>query len=176
MSKVTLFLGLLLTHNFPLQVLAARGCVSDCINDRGGMTNYVNYQVNDDGEACPWKLCTYSGQNYEDFSHPNYDAIDNYGSVAKSQGALVDDRSSAWEEAYNQHFSPMLNGTQPRLQCGPLCLAIVGGLFTIIERCVSAEHCFCSVCPVCGGCKHINGSWYNTTVLAIQQGSESIVV
>ena len=64
--------------------MAARGCVSDCVDDRGGLGNYVRYQINDDESECPWKLCAFTGQSYEDFTHPDHDAIDKYGQTAAS--------------------------------------------------------------------------------------------
>ena len=75
--------------------MAARGCVSDCVNDRGGMENYVRYQINDDESECPYRLCVNRGQSYEDFTYPNHDAIDKYGQTAVSLNSFVPDRQQA---------------------------------------------------------------------------------
>ena len=132
--------------------MAARGCVSDCVDDRGGLGNYVRYQINDDESECPWKLCAFTGQSYEDFTHPDHDAIDKYGQTAMSLNSLVPDRQQAWADAYNNKVS---NGTT---NCFGLCTAIVAGLFSIIAACTSSSSCFCTVCHSCSGCR--NGEWH----------------
>lgn len=156
---------------------AARGCVSDCINDRGGLSSYVRYQVNPSAsEQCPNRLCVYRGQLYENFVYDNYEGIDYYGSVVAKYQSLVDARAQAWQEAYYQVHHPALNGTDtPILGCGPVCLAIIPALGGIVAACVSAEHCFCSVCWGCSGCRKIDGQWYNVTHLAMTNATHIVV-
>ena len=149
-TKAMALVFLVLFSNTPM-VTSARGCVSDCVNDRGGMDNYVRYQINDDESECPYKLCVFTGQSYEDFTHPDHDAIEKYGQTAKSLNSLVPDRQQAWVDAYNNHRS---NGTT---NCFGLCVAIVTGLFAIVAGCTSSSSCFCTVCHSCSGCQ--DGQW-----------------
>ena len=151
-----------------LQVAAgSRGCVSDCINDRGGMENYVRYQINDDESECPYRLCVNRGQSYEDFTHPNHDAIDKYGQTAVSLNTLVPDRQQAWADAYNNHIS---NGST---NCFGLCIAIVTGLFSIVAACTGSSSCFCTVCHSCSGCQH--GEWHPELLHAPQMSNATLL-